>query len=135
MPAVFDFGISADNDDQWQHKWKHRLPIGYRIIDGQDRVVGLFRIAYRNGSECWPLPNRWVLTSIQIDPVFRRRGWLRRTWEKLVADYPGIQPEPPLSWESWQFFASRPEVDMSPMFLMEGRKATAAAHAELARRR
>lgn len=136
MSIIFE-GISADNEDEWQHKYKHRMPRSYQIFNDQGRWVGEYRIAYRDSRECWPLPlsNYWALTRIWIDPAFRRQGWLRRTWEKLIFDYPGIQPEPPLSRESWQFFARRPEVDMSPMFLDEGPNVTAAAHAELARRR
>lgn len=115
MSIVVD-GIIANDVADWQNKLKHRSPISYRIVDDRGRSVGEYRIAYR-GSSGWPLSNRWVLTSIQIDPAFRWQGWLRRTWEKLISEYPGIQPEPPLSWESWQFFASRPEVDMSLMFV------------------
>jgi hypothetical protein len=93
-----------------------RVPISYAIEDDQGCHIGECLVAYRGEFGSSP-QNTWVLAKIWIEPEFRRRGWPRRTWAMLRTMYDGIQPEPPLSKESWEFFVSRPEVDMNKMFL------------------
>jgi hypothetical protein len=92
-------------------------PIHYAIETDSGCRVGQCWVVWR-GKFGSSLQDTWVLSKIWIEPEFRRQGWLRNTWETLHSMYDGIQPEPPLSSEAWQFFATRPEVAMSQMFPM-----------------
>jgi GNAT superfamily N-acetyltransferase len=90
---------------------------GYIIADFAGRALGGFVVRWREWKDA---PSCWALVWIWIAPPYRRQGWLRRTWEMVRDEYPGIIPEAPFSRGTATFFARRDDVDTDIRALAEG---------------
>jgi hypothetical protein len=80
---------------------------GYIITDPEGRALGGFGVRWR---EYTNTPDCWRLEWIWIAPGYRRQGWLRRSWEMVDRNYPGIVPDKPFSAGTEAFFATQPAV-------------------------
>ena len=83
------------------------LPGHHWLIVKDRRPIGGLSVRWRKYSDA---PPRWVWAWVWVIPSERRSGWMERCWEMVRAEFPGIDPEFPLSFAAAKFFAGRDDV-------------------------